>query len=258
MADTARVSRGAPEVLLALAGLVGAVAVLTTLPDHFPSMPWIDRIQHLLLPTSAAVALVAALGFATGRAPRTSAAILVILIGLGAELEWLARGFDDRSHSGALPAAALLAWWVGDMRGGRRAAFELVSGVLAAAYLGSALSKLSASGLAWIDGDALALLMIERTAWTTTAWASLVRWVAHQPVLTWSMAAATLLIEAAGPLMLWPRMRRPFAMASVLLHAGIGVFSGYWHVEFPLVAVACALATPLSPTDPSDAGRPSA
>lgn len=227
----------------------------TRLPDRIPQLPWIDASQTWLFPLVVLGAVVSGLSLVTGREPRLGALGLVVLIGAGSALEVVALGYEHRNHGAALPAAALLAWAVGHRIADDAGAWDAVSGVLGAAYLTSALSKFSASGLAWIDGDALALLMVERTGWTTNAWASVVHFVARQPWLTWPMSAAALAIEISGPLMLRRRFRRGFAAASVLLHTSIGVFIGYWHPEFPLIALACATGTVLrAPASPSVPG----
>lgn len=240
---------------LAIAGFLGAISGFGRTPLRWGPDGWDTILPPIVLGLAMATSAAGAMAIIRQRQGGRGALWLVIVAGLGDILERLVIADPGgTSHGKALPAAALLAWWAGQRSHDRREAFEYVSGVAAAAYLLSAMSKLSAKGLAWINGDALALLMVERVTWTTAPWAPLVEWVAVHPTLTWSMAAFALILELAGPAMLVPSLRIPFAIASVTFHAGIGMFLGYWHVEFPLIVIAATFGTSSLRGDPSDPG----
>ncbi|MCB9578374.1 MAG: hypothetical protein H6717_15220 [Polyangiaceae bacterium] len=53
------------------------------------------------------------------------------------------------------------------------------------------------------------------------------------------VAVAALVIELSGVVMIWPRMRLPFAVAATLLHGGIAMALGY--VYFPWVLTVWAV-----------------
>ncbi len=146
-------------------------------------------------------------------------------------------------HGDILPGAALLAWVIGARRGDARAGVDAACGAAAAAYLWAGVSKLQAGGLLWGHDGSLSLLIAERAVIGPAALRGLREAVAHSPALSAGMASAALLIELCGPLFLWPRLRRGFALAAVALHVGVAALMGYVYVEWCLTLLALVRLT---------------
>lgn len=142
-------------------------------------------------------------------------------------------------HGITLPGAALVTYTVATLLRRRDdEAWEAVCGAVGACYTLAAASKLLAAGLAWAQGDHIALLLVERAAGAPGPLAALRTWSAGEPWLCTSIATATLILEGAGFLLVWPALRRPLAAILVVLHVGIFVWLGYFAVAWIPVLLA--------------------
>jgi len=116
---------------------------------------------------------------------------------------------------------------------------------LALVYAATGLEK--ASGVQWWDGEAL---------WRSWMRADLgtidFSWVASMPWVAKIGCWATLLVEVGYAVFIWiPRTRRPWALATIALHAGIGLTLGL--VGFACIMMlftACAWLVPSAPPLP--------
>jgi hypothetical protein len=66
------------------------------------------------------------------------------------------------------------------------------------------------------------------------------RAVAEHPSWCSALAVASLAIECAGVLWLWPRLRRTAAILAILMHVGIALLLGYLYVSWMILVVAAA------------------
>lgn len=153
------------------------------------------------------------------------------------------------------PYSTLIAWLLGvaiaPRLGRDREALgsALACGVVAAGYTMGAISKLLASGPAWIDGRAMQLLVYERAFGAPEPLASLRLAFAESPALCTAAMAGALVLELSGALFLFRRARWPFALGAVALHVSAGVLFGYLHPDWALTAIAWAYAAGGRPTE---------
>jgi len=132
-----------------------------------------------------------------------------------------------------LPAVALLGLLLGPLvqrgEGDERqleAGRQLALGMVGAMFTLSALSKWTAMGWGWTDGEIHALLIFERGVGETGLLAEARLWMGHHPDVCGLFAAATLIVESTGALLLFPRTRRPWIVAAVALLVGFMVLPG--------------------------------
>jgi hypothetical protein len=114
---------------------------------------------------------------------------------------------------------------------------------LCVVYLSSGLAK--ASGPQWWDGEA-----IWRAVMPPSAGPLPMAWLAAAPWLAVLAGWGTLLLEVGYALFVWPRRtRRPWALATVGLHAGTAVTMNLW--SFAAVMVVLNVAAFLVPAEPA-------
>ncbi|MFM2248711.1 MAG: Vitamin K-dependent gamma-carboxylase [Pseudomonadota bacterium] len=144
-------------------------------------------------------------------------------------------------HGKHLPSALLLCGALGarmDRADPARGAHEGAWGAAAGAYLLAGLAKLLANGAGWLEPQAHALLLLERGLLAPPWLAAPRLFVAARQELAAGLAAAALLIELAGPLLLWRPARAPMVALIGAMHVGIAVLMGYVYLPW----VACLLA----------------
>lgn len=152
--------------------------------------------------------------------------------------EWQTQIFGSPSRNAFFPGAAVLGWVLGqawahetaDRRdeAAPRAMRERLGEVgvlacLAAAYTGSCLSKLGATGLGWADGAQVQALVLWQQPLASWGWLHAYRdAVVEIPAVAQAASAATLVIEGGGSLLLFgPRLRLLWAALLVGLHVNI-------------------------------------
>ena len=150
--------------------------------------------------------------------------------------EWQTQIFGSPSRNAFFPGAVLLGWVLGEVwaanvgkeRGLRERLAEAGAlGCLAAAYVGSALSKLLSTGIAWADGAQVRALVLQQQP--------LLRW---GPVLSVrasiienqdtaiAASVATLVVEGGAFLLLFgPRLRLAWGALLLGLHASIALLN---------------------------------
>ncbi len=203
-----------------------------------------DALARQLHPAAAPAALLAGLlGLrAWLRAPWTRGPTLATLapLALNAALEHPVDGLGVQ-HGKHTPSAMLRCGLLGARLdradpavGGREGAW----GAAAGTYLLAGLAKLLANGAGWLDPQAHALLLLERGLVAPASLAAPRLFVAARPGLAAGLAAGALLIELAGPLLLWRRARAPMVALITAMHVGIAVLMGYVYLPW----VACLLA----------------
>lgn len=152
--------------------------------------------------------------------------------------EWQTQIFGSPSRNAFFPGAVLLGWVLGQAWA-RLVAYESGTtisrefrerlaeagalGCIAAAYVGSCLSKLVAAGLAWADGTSVRALVLWQQPLADWAWLSAYRHaILDVPALASVASVATLVIEGgAFLLLLGPRLRMLWAALIVGLHLNI-------------------------------------
>lgn len=141
---------------------------------------------------------------------------------------WSLDARAGRSTGGAVPAPGGYGWPV-------RTAMVVVAG----AYFFAGLAKLLHAGPGWaLGGNLRWVLYAASDAQAAPNQAAL--FVADRPWLAQLLAAGTLLLELAFPLVLWrPRLRLPLAAAAVAMHAGIwaAMDLNYWAQAATVVIV---------------------
>jgi hypothetical protein len=190
----------------------------------------------------AAVAVAAAVLFVLPRRPvAVRIAAAAVLGGITLWSWWVEPSLH---HVKLLPAVAAMAWAAAETIVRQdRAGVEAACGVVAAAYVASAASKLIASGTSWFGGGGLALLVAERGGPTAGALGPLRDAIGKSFELCALLAAVAFLAEAAGALFVVRRFRVPFAVVATLMHVGIALLLGYVYVPWMLLAWGLALAS---------------
>jgi hypothetical protein len=123
-----------------------------------------------------------------------------------------------------------------------RLALRVLQLHLCIVYFSSGIEK--ASGEQWWNGEAI---------WRAVMRADLamfdLSWLANYPILAMLGCWATLIVEIGYPFMIWHRWTRlPWAVATIGLHIGIGIFLGLW--SFAAVMVVLNVAALVVPAEP--------
>ncbi len=191
------------------------------------------------------------LGVALDRRPIASA--LWVLAWAAFLSEWETQIFGSPSRNAFFPGAVLFGWtlgqvWASSVRAAASRAFRErlaeagALGCLAAAYVGSALSKLLASGTAWADGAQVRALVLQQQPLANWAWlASIRNALIESPELAVAASVATLVIEGgAFLLLLGPRLRLVWGMLLLALHVAIALINTMPYVGASLlIALFC-------------------
>lgn len=123
------------------------------------------------------------------------------------------------------------------------AGWEAAAGVMAALYPLAALSKLKLTGWRWMRAEHHALMIAER-AYTGPMWVRRARSAGSR---SWAVCAFVgtfgLLSEFACAAYIFPDARIAVTATVLALHAGIGLFLGYFEPEWLLVMIAIAAIT---------------
>jgi hypothetical protein len=229
-------------------------------PEHFPPAGLVSELLGAV-PGAAvgiyAMLLVGLWALAGDRRPVVAG--LWVLAWAALLSQWQTQIFGSPSRNAFFPGAALLGWVLGqawahetaDLRdqAAPRAMRERlgeagVLGCLAAAYVGSCLSKLGTAGQGWVDGDQIRALVLWQQPVARWGWLDAYREAILQ-VPAWAEAAsvATLVIEGGAFLLLFgPRLRLLWAALLVGLHLNIIVLCTMPYLE-PMALLAL-LAVP--------------
>ena len=195
-----------------------------------------------------AVMTASVVAFVLGKRPRLTGTLALVMLCVCAELEAAQLAGGAGVHHGKyLPMVVLLAWLVSHGDAHPQRGHGAACGVAGACYTLAGLSKLQAAGWSWGQDGSLALLIAERSvdAPATLQW---IRGLLYQsPLLCAALASGTLLVELAGPLLILPAARRPYALILCALHVGIWVSLGFGYVLWVMVLLGLAfsrLSTP--------------
>jgi hypothetical protein len=156
----------------------------------------------------------------------------------GLQSEWQTQIFGSPSRNAFFPGAAVLGWTLGQAWAhavaierattATRAVRERLAeagalACIAAAYVGSCLSKLLASGLAWGDGAQVRALVLWQHPIADWAWLAAYRdAIVHDDAAASAASIATLVVEGGAFLLLFgPRLRLLWATLIVGLHVNI-------------------------------------
>ncbi len=164
--------------------------------------------------------------------------------------EWQTQIFGSPSRNAFFPGLVLLGWslgqvWAVNMTPTATRAFRErlaeagALGCLAAAYVGSAASKLLTMGVAWADGAQVRALLLQQQP--LAAW----RWLAEyrdalieSPSLAVAASVATLVIEGGAFFLLFgPRMRLLWGALILGLHINITLLNTMPYVGASLLVV---------------------
>ncbi len=164
--------------------------------------------------------------------------------------EWQTQIFGSPSRNAFFPGAVLFGWTLGQIwatsvhASASRAFRERLGeagalGCLAAAYVGSALSKLIATGSSWADGAQVRALVLQQQPLADWAWlASLRDALIERPDLAIAASVATLVIEGGAFLLLFgPRLRLVWAGLLLGLHVAITLINTMPYVGASLLIV---------------------
>lgn len=183
-----------------------------------------------------ALVFVGLLGVARDRRPIVAG--LWALAWAGVLSEWQTQIFGSPSRNAFFPGAVLFGWTLGQIwaaglrvsasRGFRERLAEAGAlGCLAAAYVGSALSKLLASGSSWADGAQVRALVLQQQPLAGWAWLATLRnaLIEHHELAV-AASIATLVIEAGAVLLLFgPRVRMMWGILLLGLHLAIALLN---------------------------------
>jgi hypothetical protein len=154
-------------------------------------------------------------------------------------------------HLEAMLSGGLLLSWLLARAWGRRRALEgealdalgheVVAGTFGAMMTLAACSKLWLSGLLWLDGPTHCATVYEHELLNPgSPWSPIRRVMVSWSWLCALGAGGALVIELAGVAMIWPELRKVYAVAVVWLFLSLSVFYGI--EELSWVTMACALA----------------
>ena len=123
-----------------------------------PGRSWSPAIAVALL-CAMTLGIVA---FALGRATTAAAALVLALATAGSVIDALRIGGSGEHHAKYLPFIALSGWLIATLTRQGPRAWDAAAGAVGGAYVVSGISKLSGSGLAFVQSGAVALLIAER------------------------------------------------------------------------------------------------
>jgi hypothetical protein len=138
-------------------------------------------------------------------------------------------------------SCAYLATWQWTETQREACAWEAACGVIAAAYLLSAVAKHKESGSKWSQSSNMGLLIAERVYGAPAPLRRLRRWAVASPRLCTWLARGAAWIEIAAVVFMFSAFRWPFAAVATSLQIGIVVLLGYIEIEWILVVVALAM-----------------
>lgn len=146
----------------------------------------------------------------------------------------------DVSQGKSMPFAAWIAYVIGSKfvrptagypdpeRNGR----EMAAGTVAAGYTMAALSKLARDGAGWLDGRSMALMIAERADEWPDPIHSIRVFFTHHPELCAAGMGLALVVELAGLAYMKREWRYMYAFATFLMHSGIRLLLGYFHMDW--------------------------
>ena len=118
---------------------------------------------------------------------------------------------------------------------------EAVAGTFGAMMVLAAGSKLHLSGLDWFDGSAHCAMMYEHELLAPSPFLGPLRSLLLEHVQFCALGAVYALgVEALGVAMIWPSLRKFYAVTVVTVFVALEVLYGIFEVSWPLMA--CALA----------------
>ncbi|MCA9533704.1 MAG: hypothetical protein KC593_08500 [Myxococcales bacterium] len=219
------VRRGAFALLLLLAFVLSAPRAV-----HMPDVPLLMRSPAGCLALGVLLGA-ALLAFVARRFEAPAAALALVVLFAAAHAEMLGRRVEMASVTTVMSVAVFLGWalvafWPAGPEARdqqRRLAHEVACGVFAATLFLAALAKLSNSGLSWVDGHRHAWLLLEKNIGHTDVIARARLWLAEHPTALTLAAGYALSVELAAPLFLFERLRKGYAVAVLLLAAGIAL-----------------------------------
>ncbi|MGH1340225.1 MAG: hypothetical protein ACRBN8_01640 [Nannocystales bacterium] len=164
--------------------------------------------------------------------------------------EWQTQIFGSPSRNAFFPGAMLFGWTLGQIwaassrTSASQACRERLSeagalGCLAAAYVGSALSKLMATGSSWADGAQVRALVLQQQPLADWGWLASVRHaLIEEPELAVVVSVATLVIEGGAFLLLFGRRLRVLWGVLLLgLHTAIALINTMPYVGASLLVL---------------------
>lgn len=158
-------------------------------------------------------------------------------------LVWI-EAMPGERHGKHLPAIVLLASSIADLAGRPQRAIEASAGAVGGVYVSAGLSKLVVGGAGWLAPGALSMLIAERYVAAPEPLASLRHFVGLSPRLSSALALFALVAELGGIGWVVPRWRRAMAALAFAMHVGIALLLGFVYVEWMLVLVGLAAASP--------------
>lgn len=197
------------------------------------------------------VHVAAAVAFLLRWREAVAGAVLLACLAVEVSLELSVRQIFMPHLETMLASDVLLAWLIGlgvgrlrGLEGAARDRFahEVTAGVFGALLTISALSKLRLSGLGWVDGPTHCAVIYEHALMASGPLATFRFAVADTYALCSAGAVYALLTELLGVLFVLPALRKPHALAVVLLFAFLAVFQGIWEVSWALMAVGLAFS----------------
>jgi hypothetical protein len=162
--------------------------------------------------------------------------------------EWQTQIFGSPSRNAFFPGAVLFGWTLGQIWAAslhvtasrvlrEKLAEAGALGCLAAAYVGSALSKLLASGSSWADGAQVRALVLQQQPLADWTWLAVLRnAIIEHHELAVAASIATLVAEAGAFLLLFrPRLRMVWAILLLGLHLAITLLNSMPYVGASLL-----------------------
>jgi hypothetical protein len=188
--------------------------------------------------------------FVRGRRPLSTAAGLYLCI--TQFTAWGVAATGTLSVTPMLIGPLLLTWTIchagGRLRGlsvkrCESMSIDAMCGVFAAMMALAAISKFSASGFDWANGQTHAMLVFERQLHAPAPLQWLRSLLSQSPAACTLSAASVWLIEALAPLFLWKRFRRIYAWLVVQMFIGLALFLGVVEVAWMVMPLALAYSS---------------
>lgn len=244
-------------VLLAAWLMVTAAVLGDRIAARRGLLGWVD-LDPLLAPpvwlATGALYLGAALAFTLGYRERLAGAFLFAWLGVTGLAEMGVRGDFMPPLANLLGGNLVLAWLLGSALPGAddaraRRGHAAMCGVFAAMLTLAGGSKLVHSGLGWFDGGMHALWIWERAQPLVAPEPvrDLRLWLSARPDLVAVGATYTLLVECLGGLFVFERLRKPMALALLLMFTSMNLALGLGEQGWVAVPMALAWSRPGPP-----------
>ncbi len=234
----------ATALFVAFVGMLWECPPVTQLPFPKGLSAWIDMAPLTQpIPRYSIDALVGVL-LVLWALRKSEVVIPIFVVLLTFFLSFIEEGFHattaDVSQGKSMPFAAWIAYVIGsqfvrptvDRPDAERNGREMAAGTVAAGYTMAGLSKVFRDGASWFDGRSMAMMIAERADEWPDPIHSIRVFMTFHPGLCAAGMGFALVVELCGLTYLKREWRFRYAFATFLMHSGIRLLLGYFHIDW--------------------------